>query len=164
MSEQTRVVLKAAFEQGDRPQGSDFVDLMDSFVNLSDSTAQTMTSQLVVPGLTINGAVTATNMLLSGTVQAAKLTITATATLYEAQVANRITWGSVAGSELSVNGTARCVALNIFAGSITAYTSAETSAFFAQVGNPNMAAVKFVKVVINGSAYSMPLFRGSIAG
>ena len=136
---------------------------MDSFVNLADTTAQTMASNLIVPGLTVNGSMSVasyvgTRITTVGTVAGGSLIAVS------AHVTDRLTWGSVAGSELSVNGTVKCVAVNVFVGSMTAYTTAQTSAFFAQVGTPDMAAVKFLKCVVNGSAYSIPLFRGSIAG
>lgn len=44
MTAKSRANLKSVFEQGDTPQGSDYADLIDSFLNLSDSTAQTVTS------------------------------------------------------------------------------------------------------------------------
>jgi hypothetical protein len=50
MTAQTRSVLKGVFETGDTPDGSNYTDLIDSSLNLSDSTAQTVTSDLVVSG------------------------------------------------------------------------------------------------------------------
>lgn len=50
MTAQTRTVNKNRFEQGDTPQGSDFVDLIDSFVALSDTTAQTIVSKVIFSG------------------------------------------------------------------------------------------------------------------
>jgi len=51
MTQQTRTTNKGRFEQGDTPQGSDYIDLIDSYVTLADTTAQTMTSDLSVPTL-----------------------------------------------------------------------------------------------------------------
>jgi hypothetical protein len=51
MTAQTRSVLKALFEDGDKPGGSDYVDWIDSMVSLSDTTAQSMTSDLALPKL-----------------------------------------------------------------------------------------------------------------
>ena len=56
MTQQTRATLKGVFEQGDVPQGSDYEDLIDSFVSLADTTAQTVTSDLTITGaLNVNG-------------------------------------------------------------------------------------------------------------
>lgn len=65
MAAQDRSTNKAAFENGDKPQGSDFANLIDSFVSLSDSTAQTITSKL--EGSEFVGAVSAGNTSISGT-------------------------------------------------------------------------------------------------
>ena len=51
MAQQTRPVNKARLEDGDTPTGSQWADLVDSFVALADSTAQTMTSDLQTPRL-----------------------------------------------------------------------------------------------------------------
>ena len=53
MAIQGRATLKGVFEQGDVPQGSDYVDLIDSFVHLSDTTTQSITSDLSVPGVIV---------------------------------------------------------------------------------------------------------------
>lgn len=50
MTQQTRAVNKARFEQGDTPQGTDYVDLIDSYLSLADTTAQAMSSPLAVTG------------------------------------------------------------------------------------------------------------------
>ena len=59
MSSQNRTNLKGVFEQGDKPQGSDYVNLIDSFLNLTDTTAQTVASQLTVPTLVASTKVSA---------------------------------------------------------------------------------------------------------
>ncbi len=51
MTAQTKETLKTVFEQGDKPQGSDYVNLIDSSLNLADTTAQTITSNVVLPSL-----------------------------------------------------------------------------------------------------------------
>jgi len=53
VAQQTRVVLKGKYESGDVPQGSDYVDLIDSFPTLADTTTQSITSDLSVPGLIV---------------------------------------------------------------------------------------------------------------
>ena len=49
MAQQTRATNKAAFENQDRPAASNYVDLIDSFISLADTTAQTMASELNAP-------------------------------------------------------------------------------------------------------------------
>jgi len=49
MTAQTRAVLKALYEDGDKPTGSNYSDLMDSFVSIADTTVQTITSDLTAP-------------------------------------------------------------------------------------------------------------------
>jgi len=51
MAAKSRANLKAVFEDGDSPQGSDFEDLIDSFVSLTDTSAQSLASNLTVPVL-----------------------------------------------------------------------------------------------------------------
>ena len=53
MTEQTRTTLKAVFEDGDVPSGANYVDLIDSAANLSDTTAQVFTSDITVPTLNV---------------------------------------------------------------------------------------------------------------
>mgnify|MGYP003144544205 CR=1 FL=1 len=59
MTSQTRTVLKALFEDGDTPAGSSFADWIDSMVAIADSTAQAMTSDLIVPTLNATTEVSA---------------------------------------------------------------------------------------------------------
>lgn len=46
MTVQTRTVNKARFEDGDKPTGSHYADLVDSFVAIADTTAQALSSDL----------------------------------------------------------------------------------------------------------------------
>src|SRR3990167_443658 len=59
MTSQTRVTNKSRYEQGDTPQGSDYVDLVDSFLSLADTTAQSVTSQITVPTINVTTEVSA---------------------------------------------------------------------------------------------------------
>ncbi len=51
MTTQTRTTLKAAFAQGKTPQGSDYVDLIDSDANLVAASAQSFASDIFTPQL-----------------------------------------------------------------------------------------------------------------
>lgn len=71
MTAQTRTVNKARYENGDQPQGSDYIDLIDSFVTIADSTAQAITSDLTAP------AFIATTKVSAPTVNCTTLNVTA---------------------------------------------------------------------------------------
>lgn len=62
MTAQTRTVNKAAFEQGDNPQGTDYADLIDSFLAIADTTTQTINSNLIAPNITVTGEVSASDV------------------------------------------------------------------------------------------------------
>lgn len=66
MAAQDRATNKAVFENGDKPQGSDFANLIDSMVTLADSTAQSMTSKLEGPEFATS-KVSAADASISGT-------------------------------------------------------------------------------------------------
>lgn len=51
MTAQNRTVLKSRFEDGDAPSGSQYADLIDSFLSLTDSTAQAISSDVSLPKL-----------------------------------------------------------------------------------------------------------------
>jgi len=50
MAAQTRATNKGVYETGDNPVGSNYVDLIDSFLSLLDTTAQTVTSDITLSG------------------------------------------------------------------------------------------------------------------
>lgn len=80
MASQTRTVNKGRFENGDQPQASDYIDLIDSFVSLSDTTSQTLNSNLVVPVLgatTVTAATGIFTTLDAGAVSAQTITVSA---------------------------------------------------------------------------------------
>lgn len=51
MTAQVRAYLKSIYENGDVPQGSDYVDVFDSFVSISDTTVQSLNSPLTTSNL-----------------------------------------------------------------------------------------------------------------
>src|SRR3990167_6223138 len=73
-----RSVLKAYFETGDVMTAQSFVDLVDSYVNLAGTTAQTMNSDLVLPNL-IATNVSAGAMTITGRLEASAATYTGAA-------------------------------------------------------------------------------------
>ena len=85
MTAQTRSTLKALFEDGDKPAGSDYADWIDSMVSIADTTAQTLSSDLVAPKLIATSevsapagnfsAVSTTNLSVTGVVSASSANI-----------------------------------------------------------------------------------------
>lgn len=61
MTAKSRANLRSAFETGDRPDGDDFADLIDSALNLTDTSAQSIASPLSVPSVG-TGTVSATSV------------------------------------------------------------------------------------------------------
>lgn len=53
MTSQTRVTNTALFEDGDVPSGTNYRDLIDSYLSLIDTTAQAITSNITIPTLTV---------------------------------------------------------------------------------------------------------------
>ena len=154
MTSQTNAVNKARFEQGDRPQGTDYADLVDSFVALADTTAQTMVGDLTAPNLFANtkveavivsaqtiiasaavfGVFTAAAMNI-GTANATKMHITTLDTdVFSAanMVSNNIIAGGLALgnslAEIQSAGTINCVTISsVMNAVVTALTSAQTN-------------------------------------
>ena len=56
MAQQSRSVLKALYENQDRPTGSNYTDLIDSFISLADTTAQEMASELRAPTVLVGAS------------------------------------------------------------------------------------------------------------
>lgn len=93
MTAQTRAVLKSNFETGDIPDGDNYANLIDSFVSLSDTTAQSLSSSLEAPTV-IAATVSA------GTAYADTLIVKT------AQVNGNVSASSGAFNTLTVNGNA----------------------------------------------------------
>ena len=62
----SRVTLKAAYEQGDKPQGSDYVNWLDSFLHLTDTSAQAVSSPITFNASASFQTLTATDIAVSG--------------------------------------------------------------------------------------------------
>ena len=61
MAAKSRANLRALFETGDVPDGDDFGDLIDSFVNITDTSAQAVASPISPPSVS-TGTVSATTL------------------------------------------------------------------------------------------------------
>lgn len=167
MTAQTTTVNKAAFEQGDRPQGSNYADLIDSFINIVDTTAQSIASNLTIPNLRVNTELTislvsaqsiaassATIGTLSGTT--AKFSVCSAPSLR----ANAFLTTSInvnnGNAFMRSNGTVDCIRMNMTSVDATALTSAQVSACGLSGA---IAALWVVRMEINGSVIAVPCFR-----
>ena len=54
MTAKSRANLKAAFETGDKPDGDDFADLIDSFFSLTDTSGQSVAGAMSVQSIVVN--------------------------------------------------------------------------------------------------------------
>lgn len=80
MTARTPTYLKARFEQGDIPQGTDYEDLMDSYVNIAVSAEQVIDSNLkttkeIIAASVSAGSINITGAASFGAVSAATLSI-----------------------------------------------------------------------------------------
>lgn len=119
MAAQTRAVNKARFENGDKPQGSDYVDLIDSFPSLSDSTSQSLTSDLSIPGLVVTN-LSAASANVTGGLRVEGIITVSGGTNFLSQ-AQGFLFTEVTGN---VSASATYVEINVSASTLTALTSA----------------------------------------
>ncbi|MCB7127943.1 MAG: hypothetical protein J3T61_00190 [Candidatus Brocadiales bacterium] len=66
----SRTGLKAKFETGDTPVGSDYVDWIDSYLHLTDATVQSITSKVALDGGLSTTTVSGANAVFTGAVSA----------------------------------------------------------------------------------------------
>ena len=79
MTQRSRTFLRGRFEQGDIPTGTDYEDLIDSFVNLEASANQTMAGTLTLPNVIQTGFSQKSSQALTatGTVQGSAAVVSA---------------------------------------------------------------------------------------
>ena len=66
MAIKSRVTLRATFETGDKPGGSNYADWIDSFVHLTDTSAQAISSPVTFNASAHFQTLTATDISVSG--------------------------------------------------------------------------------------------------
>jgi hypothetical protein len=102
MTARTRAALAALFETGDVPDGTDYSDIFDSFLSLSDTTAQSVTSDLSLQDTTHTNVCAATGhvtgvLRLGGVPIAAHTTISvsasASASMFALITVSGVTYG-----------------------------------------------------------------------
>jgi hypothetical protein len=174
MTAQNRTVNKSRFEQGDTPQGSDYVDLIDSYLSLADTTAQSLSSPLTMAGslgvsatasastlevlgiihvsgaATFDGHVSAKSLTVTGDVTAAAFYASA-ATLDEI-IASAGTFTFVSAANLSANAVG-------ITGSLT--WTAEVTASTVSTGTQTLPAVAagFLVATVCGQTVGVPYFK-----
>lgn len=113
MTAQTRTVLKTYFETNDKPNQSQFIDTIDSFVNLSDTAAQSITSDVSAQKkLDVNGVFTAKtsaqflgDITVSGAVSANSINLTASVSAATVSTTGTMTaGGQITGATVSTTG------------------------------------------------------------
>ena len=108
MTIQTRANLKTKFETGDRPTQSDYEDLIDSALNLADSSAQTITSPVV-----FNAGINFTTGVSSPTVEGSAATFGTLTVNTSANITEDLTIGAkVSASAISLTGLVSASAVN----------------------------------------------------
>lgn len=101
MTSLNRTDLKAKFESGDAPQGSDYADLIDSFVTLAETTTQSLQGPLTFAGGLSAASIAGGTGTFSGTVSAANVWATnVDATTVSAQT---VTMSTISGPVSGVN-------------------------------------------------------------
>ena len=157
MTQQTRANLKAKFEDGDIPGGTDYSDLIDSSVFLSDTTAQSLSSPL-----TVTGALGASTTVSAPSVEVSSATITGTVSAASGFIVT-LTSDQVAASAANFT---RMSAANVSAnalgitGSLT--WTAEVTASVISTGQQTITGLvvnKFIIVNVSGQTVGIPTFK-----
>jgi hypothetical protein len=167
MTAKSRANLVTEFQTGDVPDGDDYQDLIDSAVNLTDSSAQTVTSKLTISGGVETTNVTAQRIFCSaatytGTVSAATLhgttlrggTVSASTVNTDAL---QIT-GAVSASAMWITGSAR------FAGGVGIGTAAPAEGLTIFASGENNLRLHIATTIAASVGASGPATPASVAG
>lgn len=180
MTQQTRATNKAKFETGDAPVEADYVDLIDSFLSLADTSAQTVTSPV-----TFSDAVAIGGELSAASVSANSISITTNVSASGARfVTTRtgsLTVSGVASADTAVieDATISALTVTIVSASTAVVNEANVSALtvvaIASIATAHMGAIvinttatstvsapasanRYIMVTVSGANYWMPLF------
>lgn len=122
MTAQTTTVLKTYFETGDKPNQSQFSDLIDSYLNLSNTALQVVHSQV-----TVSGAVNFKSSFgIAGTTTVSGATSIANTLTVTGSAATSLTGNVTVGGALAVSAASTLGAATL-SGNLTVSTSANTS-------------------------------------
>lgn len=157
MTQQTRSVNKGRFEQGDKPQGADYIDLVDSYLSLADSTAQVVTSNIEAPTLIATTGVTAPKFVgTEVSASAGFFTTIQIATLVTGQRANM----SAASfrTTISADGNTFCSTLSVFAFATAVATAVSASGSTGTLRVPTTVA-RYLAIQVCGRTMMIPCFE-----
>ena len=152
----SRTAIKGLFEDGDTPQGSDYSDWVDSFVHLTDSTAQTVTSPMTlgtVGATTVSAALVSANNVNGSAANFS--TVSAQRIVASACVFQTVTFVQLSAQR--VNGSAATFLATVSAATIHTNTLIINSDATAAVSAAASAA-RYVLVTVSGTSYWLPLF------
>jgi hypothetical protein len=162
MTARARATLKTSFENGDTPQGSNYEDLIDSAVNLTDSSAQTITSKLTIGNGVETTNVTAQRIYAS----AATFTGTVSANVLNApthQGASLTITGACSVSSVWVDGTAT-FAGRTNVGAMGIGSAAPSEGLRIAVSGDNNLHLHIATTVVASAGVSGPATPTSVAG
>lgn len=151
MTAQTRAVNKARFEQGDKPQGSDYEDLIDSVVMLAETTVQAMSGPLTVTTLTaaaVSAASVNTPALIVTVVSANSIDASA-ASFTRASAAVLVAASANITGNLNVTGS-------VTANSIVASAAAFTSMSAASLSFDAIVTAMVTASAVTGAGQTLP--------
>ena len=152
MTARAKTTLAALFQTGDTPSGTDFSDFIDSYVNLVETTAQTVASKLTISGGTETTTVSANTATFTGTVSANTFNAVAlqTSTLRVNQ--------TVSCSSVWVDGPAKIL------GAVGIGTAAPSEGLHIQVSGDNNLKLEVSTTVVASAGVSGPATPASVAG
>lgn len=160
MTAQNRVTNKAKFEQGDTPQGADYVDLIDSYVSLADTTAQSVSSPLVVSGAVGASTTVSAQSIEAQTIAASGASFTGSISVVGAVSANTVAASAASFTHMSAaNVSANALGIT---GSLT--WTAEVTASVISTGQQTIDGLvvnKFLIVTVSGQTVGIPCFKVS---
>ena len=163
MTAKSRANLITEFQTGDVPDGSDYQDLIDSALNLTDSSAQTMTSKLTISGGVETTNVTAQRVFgsaatFTGAVSAGTLNA---ATLQGSTL--RLTQ-TVSCSSVWVDGTASFAGPAVYTGAMGIGSAAPAEGLRIAVSGDNNLHLHIATTVVASAGVSGPATPASVAG
>lgn len=162
MTTYSKAQLKTFFENGDVPQGGDFANLIDSYLNVVDTSPQSLSSNLSLPtvsatdgnfsnNLSVSQTISANNMSVFGIISANNISMSGilsanTIVVYDKITASAATFqGLVSAGSITINSiktSGLTVDADISANSGTVYCSSmrSTSGLFGQSPVPIVSA------------------------
>ena len=154
MTAQNRSTLKAVFETGDVPDGTNYADLIDSFLNIVDTTAQSLASDLTVPTLVATTEVSSAQV--NATEVSASVGSFATMTISGVVTADRVHASAATFSAVVSAGTIAAGTLNFDA---IATALATASAVGGTGINVPTTAAGFITAQVCGRTVAIPFFE-----